>query len=133
MSEFQELHRWAIEVDQGRDQPNLAAQVEFLCGFGSDLYRAVDAATGWEQWLRHVYFTRIFDPHRDSMGAYVRLHFLMAAEHSDAAEKLEERLKQLQCENKIFQIRMETIDGIEEAGRKGAASFPELYYSGSWW
>lgn len=62
---FTKLFRWAIEVDEDRERPNLAAQHAFIRDFGGNVY----AALGRLPALRHVYFTRIFYPSRDHMGA----------------------------------------------------------------
>lgn len=126
---FTPLHRWEIEVDQDRQQPNLAAQQDFIRDFGRMLYQAVDQADGPLHPLRYVYFTRIFYPDRDHMGAYVRLHFYVDGQYEEAAvTELDRRLEDYKEMGKVFQIKKETIDGNNEARLKGAESFPELYY-----
>jgi len=77
MSSFRKLHRWAIEVDQNQQHPNLAPQRQFIRDFGREIYQAVDSPASLLRDLRHVYFTRIFDPETDHIGAYVRLHFCL--------------------------------------------------------
>lgn len=124
---FTTLHRWAIEVDQNQQQRNPAAERDFIRDFGKQVYRAVE----WLPALRHVYFTRIFHPSRDRMGAYVRLHFFACEPGGAVATAELDRMLQLyRARNLVFQIRKQTIDGVAvEARLKGAESFPELYYA----
>jgi hypothetical protein len=62
---FTMLNRWSIEVDQDKQQCNFAAQQIFIRDFGGNVYQAVERMPA----LRYVYFTRIFYPSRDQMGA----------------------------------------------------------------
>ena len=82
---FEKLHRWAIEVDQNHAEPNLKAQRSFIHDFGNDLYSSLSDTSGPLSALRYIYFTRIFYPKRDNMGAYVRLHFFVDDSKCDAA------------------------------------------------
>ena len=74
---FKRLHRWAIEVDQNHQIPNFKAQRSFIRDFGKSLYQSVDDPSSSLHSLQYVYFTRIFWPQRDKMGAYIRLHFFV--------------------------------------------------------
>lgn len=127
---FEKLHRWAIEVDQNHAQPNLKAQRSFIRDFGNDLYHSLSDTSSPLSALKHIYFTRIFYPQRDNMGAYVCLHFFIDDSKCDAATgELDKKLDVLTKDKKVFQIKKEIIDGIKEAELKGANKFPELYYS----
>ena len=126
---FTRLHRWWIEVDQDREQPNRSAQLSFIRDFGNELYCAAEQPDSPLRLLRCVYFTRIFAPERDGLGAYVRLHFFVGEQDQNGAvADLDRRLEKLRQKGAVFQIRKETIDGIQEAKLKAAASFPDLYY-----
>ncbi len=100
----------------------------FLCEFGHELYGAIDGANESLQALHLPYFTRIFSPDRDQMGAYVRLHFFLDGTRDDVGGELDARLAVLQSQNQVFQVRKEIIDGVQEAVLKGAGPFPDLYY-----
>ena len=127
---YEKLHRWAIEVNQNQKICNFEAQRSFIRDFGKSLYQSVDNPSSPLHSLQYVYFTRIFYPPRDEMGAYVRLHFFVEKNLSKPAEtELDNRLDTLKGQGKVFTIKKEEIDGIEEAGLKGAKDFPELYYS----
>ena len=120
------LHRWAIEVDQDRLWPNLDAQRDFIRDFGKELYGAMERLPA----VHHVYFTRIFAPERDSMGAYVRLHFFLREPGgAAAAAEISRMLLEYKARNRVFKVHKETIDGVREAAGKGAEAFPELYYA----
>lgn len=126
---FERLHVWAIEVDQNRESCNIEAQRSFIRDFGKSLYQLVDDPSSPLHALQYVYFTRIFHPQRDKMGAYVRLHFFVQENLSQRTEEeLNKRLNILRSQGKVFAIKRKSIDGIEEANLKGAKDFPELYY-----
>jgi hypothetical protein len=126
---FEKLHRWAIEVDQNHVVRNLKAQRIFIREFGNDLYNCLSDTSNPLSTLKYIYFTRIFYPLRDNMGAYVRLHFFVNESKCDAATgELDKKLQEFFEQKKVFQIKKETIDGIKEAELKGANNFPELYY-----
>lgn len=126
---FDALHRWAIEVDPDQSKPNLEAQRLFIRDFGGNLYAAIDRGDASLSSLRFVYFTRIYDPARDQMGTYVRLHFFVENGAYHAAEtELEDRLERLRRQRSVFAVKKETIDGLQEAERKDSQWCPELYY-----
>ena len=126
---FERLHVWAIEVDQNHESFNIEAQRSFIRDFGKSLYQSVDDPSSPLHSLQYVYFTRIFHPQRDKMGAYVRLCFFVEENLSQPTEdELDKRLSILTSQGKVFTIRKESIDGIHEASLKGAKDFPELYY-----
>lgn len=63
------------------------------------------------------------------MGAYVRLHFFVEENLSHPTEdELDKRLDVLKSQSKVFAIKNQLKDGIEEANLKGAKDFPDLYY-----
>lgn len=126
---FERLHVWAIEVDQNRESCNIEAQRSFIRDFGKSLYQSVDDPSSPLHSLQYVYFTRIFYPQRDKMGAYVRLYFFVEENLSQpTGAELDKRLDILRSQGKVFAIKKESIDGIQEASLKGARDIPELYY-----
>jgi hypothetical protein len=126
---FEKLHRWAIEVDQNHVVPNFKAQRIFIREFGNALYSSLSDTSSPLSTLRYIYFTRIFYPQRDNMGAYVRLHFFVDDSKCAAATvELDKILEVLTKQKRVFQIKKEIIDGIKEAELKEANNFPELYY-----
>jgi len=89
---LREIHRWAIEVDQDQQRPNLKAQRLFIRDFGKWLYDSIDDPVEPLR-LEYPYFTRIFEPRRDKKGAYVRLHFFAEEADYDSVEcKLDKEL-----------------------------------------
>jgi hypothetical protein len=129
---FENLHVWAIEVDQNRQECNIGAQRGFIRDFGRSLYLSVDDPSSPLHSLQYVYFTRIFHPRRDEMGAYVRLNFFVEDEDialASVEDELDSRLKEWENEGKVFDIKKKIKDSVKEAGDKGAKDFPELYYS----
>ena len=126
---YEKLHRWAIEVDQNREVCNLEAQRSFIRDFGEPLYQSINDSSSPLHSLQKIYFTRVFHPISDEMGAYVRFHFFVVENLAKAVEdELDNRLYTLRNEGKIFTIKKEIMDGIQEADLKGAKDFPELYY-----
>ena len=128
---FENLHVWAIEVDQNRQKYNIGAQRGFIRDFGRSLYRSVDDLSSPLHSLQYVYFTRIFSQ-KYEMGAFVRLNFFVEDEDvalASVEDELDSRLKEWKNEGKVFDIKKGTKDGVEEeADDKGAKDFPELYY-----
>jgi len=125
---LREIHRWAIEVDQDQQRPNLKAQRLFIRDFGKWLYDSIDDPVEPLR-LEYPYFTRIFEPRRDKKGAYVRLHFFAEEADYDSVEcKLDKELEKLKRNGKVFQVTKERINAIEEAARHVAQDHRELYY-----
>lgn len=77
---------WSLEVDSAVDglgAHNLGAQEDFVVDFIAPMFDELGSDSGSLGAVKSLHFTRIFNPERDQMGAYVRLRLFCA--ESDSA------------------------------------------------
>ena len=124
------LHIWAIEVDEDRQRCDFQKQADFIADFGGWLFGEAEKPSSPLSSLELPYFTRIFEPNRDDMGAYVRLNFLIDETCRQVVEGgLDRKLEEYKSKHRVFQIKKDMKDAVnEEADLKGAKRFPWEYY-----
>jgi len=130
---YEKLHRWAIETDTNQETLNLASQVKFIVDFEHLLKaRLADMNLSPMAFSPFHYYTRIFHPERDHMGAYVRLHFFVEVDRAEQEvfNVMNDVIDSLQLEVTDIctgTVRQEVICPLEEAKLKG---FNEQDYMG---
>ena len=98
-------YEWKIEVDENRQQINLAAQENFIVEFIGSLY--TDMEQGHEELtkIKSMHFSRIFEP-RSDIGSYVRLRIFAEGTNWSAIDKeMENRLSQAKAKRLVFQVQ----------------------------
>ena len=121
---MQVCREWAVEVDQDQHRKNLEAQEEFVVSFLGRLYRDIDSNHETLSKIASLHFTRIWDPPRDKMGAYVRLRIFAEDTDLDSIEReIDERLNALRDSDTIFRVKKQFLDWGEIAKKHGG---PEL-------
>jgi len=78
---------WEIEVDNNLQECNLSAQEDFICSFIGSVYKDIDSGHVILRKISSLYFTRIFTPGRDNMGAFVRLRVFTEEANLQSIEK----------------------------------------------
>lgn len=121
---------WAIEVDENRKRLNLEAQERFIIEFIGRLYNDIQGAHEELSKVQSLHFTRIFNPDRDEMGAYVRLRvFVRGDDRNSVEQEIDTRLGAAKSKA-VFQIKKQDLDWEKVTenygGRELATTFQDF-------
>jgi len=122
---------YEIEVDKNQCELNsagLSAQERFILSFVADVYKDIDSHHAILSKIASFYFTRIFNPQRDKMGAYVRLRlFAEEVDFQTIKTEIDRRLGKLPNDIPIFQVKKTDIDWPKDCEQYGGRAIAPLF------
>jgi len=126
-----ECIEWAVEVDPRRDKihlDSLGAQERFITDFIAPMYDEVALNAGPMSKVRSIHFTRICNPQRDEMGAYVRLRvFCVTSESPEVVADVEKRLGEFFGTESTLQRKRSNLDWPKVAEGYGGEQMADLF------
>jgi len=119
---------WEIEVDQNRQGCNLEAQEKFITSFVGSIYKDIDAGYTPLSKISSLHFTRIFQPARDKIGAYVRLRvFAEEADLKTVKPEIDKRLEESKNSMPTFQVKKTEVNWPKACEQYGGQEIAPIF------